>query len=154
MNSSPVSIEVSSLPAPHGRRLLAFLLDAVLVGTTDLFLFFVLGINTLAIGGTFTLFAFYSVLLWAFTGSSIGKGLLGLRLVTASHGLPGLGRAIARFVVMALLSVFWIAWSTCLFRNDRRAIHDLIGGTWLVYQPRQFRRAEETVDELTTTRAG
>ncbi len=79
--------------------------------------------------------------LLAWRGQSVGKVLLGLRIVCQSDGSPaGAARAfllrgavpftIEQIPGLGLL--FWIVDSCFIFRNDHRCLHDLIAGTKVV----------------------
>jgi uncharacterized RDD family membrane protein YckC len=69
---------------------------------------------------------------WARTGRTPGKSLLGLAVVgLESSGGGGIGvrRALLRAVCVGFLGFGAIL---VLFRKDRRALHDLLAGTWVV----------------------
>jgi uncharacterized RDD family membrane protein YckC len=79
--------------------------------------------------------------LLAWRGQSVGKLLLGLRIVRQDDGAaPGLYRAfLLRGTVPFIFEqipvaglVFWIVDSSLIFRDDHRCLHDLIAGTKVV----------------------
>ena len=79
--------------------------------------------------------------LLAWRGQSVGKLLLGLRIVRAADGAaPGAVRAFfIRGGIPFLIGqvpgvnvVFWLADSCYIFRDDHRCLHDLIAGTRVV----------------------
>jgi uncharacterized RDD family membrane protein YckC len=79
--------------------------------------------------------------LLAWRGQSVGKLLLGLRIVRAADGgAPGVLRAfLLRGTVPFMIEqvpvagfVFWVVDSCYIFRDDRRCLHDLIAGTRVV----------------------
>jgi uncharacterized RDD family membrane protein YckC len=74
----------------------------------------------------------YFVLLHTLEGRTVGKWLLGLRVVGADQARIGYLRALTRFIVAALsaplvLGFLWILWS-----REKRAWHDLVARTWVI----------------------
>jgi uncharacterized RDD family membrane protein YckC len=131
------------LPAPHGRRLLAHIVDLAVFGA--LIFLPVLGITMAAPtafispeGGASQILELvaallYSVTFWRLTGTSPGKRLLGLRLVGPDGGHPNVTRSVVRWTVMAILGIpFGLTWWPVLLRKDRRAMHDCLAGTRVV----------------------
>ncbi len=84
--------------------------------------------------------------LWALTGQTLGKWLLGLRVVTVDGGPVSLARALLRvagYLLSALplyLVFFWV-----LFDSDRRALHDRLAGTVVVYERSTRRELARTL---------
>ena len=71
---------------------------------------------------------------WALTGATIGKWLLGLRVVRADGYPPTFVRSLIRFVGYGLSAiVFFLGYLWVLFDNERRAWHDELAGTWVIY---------------------
>src|SRR5579885_2289726 len=75
-------------------------------------------------------------LLWQFAGNlaggTPGKRALGLAIVTADGGRPGVGRAVVRTAGWVLSTPlanfgFWLA----LFHPKTRTLHDLLSGTYV-----------------------
>ncbi|HEY8537235.1 MAG TPA: RDD family protein [Steroidobacteraceae bacterium] len=75
------------------------------------------------------------------SGQTIGKRLIGIRIVSATDGqLVSLGKLFgARYVPIQLAGLvpfignfLWIADALFIFREDRRCLHDLIAGTRVV----------------------
>lgn len=76
----------------------------------------------------------YFVVLWAVVGQTVGKRVLGLRVVDATGAPIGLGRAGVRmlgYLVSALPAYLGFAW--VLLDPKRRGWHDLLAGTLVVY---------------------
>lgn len=138
-------------PAPHRRRLAAWLVDTVVavvvwfgVAMVLVMVFSMLGAGALGSEGqasdTPMLLAFlgvaaYFVLSWGLAGTTPGRALFKLRLVAADGGRPGVARAFARYLVMVLLTpLLGLAWWPIVRRPDRRGFHDLAAGTWPVYR--------------------
>jgi uncharacterized RDD family membrane protein YckC len=67
-------------------------------------------------------------------GRTAGMGVLGLLLVRADGTDGGPGRAVVRVVAFPLsILTFGLGFLPILLRRDRRALHDLIAGTAVVY---------------------
>ena len=124
--------DTSDLPvADRGRRLVAFVVDGPVVWAMS----FVVGLIWAAAdpsgydvamarherGFAILLFGIYVVPCWAIAGTSLGKWLLGLKLVGPRQQPPGVLRAFVRFLVMAALSpLFGLPWWTVLVRRTAR----------------------------------
>ena len=76
---------------------------------------------------------------WASTGRTPGKALLGLRVVTDDGKPLGVGRAIARAALCALVGPILLTWALVSRRNA--GIHDLLLSTAVLYdwRPRTSR---------------
>ncbi|MBK8595899.1 MAG: FHA domain-containing protein [Holophagales bacterium] len=77
---------------------------------------------------------------WARTGRTPGKALLRLSVVLAGPSVPtpgiGLQKAFVRFLAITLSgALLGIGFLLVLFREDRRALHDLLAGTKVVRTP-------------------
>lgn len=76
---------------------------------------------------------FYFVYFTTHGGSTPGKMLLGLRIITASGGPMGTGRAIGRLFARALSSaIFYIGDIMAGFDSQKRALHDRICDTRVI----------------------
>jgi len=79
-------------------------------------------------------FGFYLVVAWWLFGKSVGKAVMGLRIVRPDGTTPGLWRCLLRYIgygISALLcfaGFFWIA-----IDNRRRAWHDHLASTYVIY---------------------
>lgn len=95
----------------------------------DPFLFLLSWAWILLVGG-------YFILLHGMEGQTVGKWLLGLRVVAAGQEPIGYRRAALRWAasLLALFSVVGLLW--ILFQREKRGWHDLIAGTWVVRQKR------------------
>ncbi len=80
--------------------------------------------------------ALYVVGGWAWRGRTPGKSLLGLTVVKRGEvGGRGIGwkTALIRAVVLVLAGLpAGLGWVWALFQRERRALHDLAAGTWVV----------------------
>jgi uncharacterized RDD family membrane protein YckC len=75
-------------------------------------------------------FAIYLTVLWTATGRTVGKQVMGLRVIRARGGEIGLARALARAI---LCVVFPVGLLWCLVDRRDRALHDLVLGSAVVY---------------------
>jgi uncharacterized RDD family membrane protein YckC len=76
----------------------------------------------------------YFVVFWSLTGRTIGKSILGLKVVAPSGMPPTIGRSIVRvlgYVVSAIF--FWAGYLWVLVDADRKAWHDHMANTFVVY---------------------
>jgi uncharacterized RDD family membrane protein YckC len=80
--------------------------------------------------GYFDLLVVYLTFAWWLAGRSIGNHVWGIRVTTRSGGRPGLVRSFARAVICAFFPV-GLLW--CAVDRDRRALHDLLLRTSVVY---------------------
>jgi uncharacterized RDD family membrane protein YckC len=81
--------------------------------------------------------AIYLPASWALTGRSIGKWLLGLRIVRADGADFGLARCVVRFAGYWLSAIpFGIGFLASLLDRRRRTFHDRLAGTLVVYDER------------------
>jgi uncharacterized RDD family membrane protein YckC len=71
---------------------------------------------------------------WATSGRSLGMAIVGLRVVRADGAPVSFGHAVLRIVTLPLSVVFLgIGLLIMLVQPERRALHDLIAGTAVVY---------------------
>ncbi len=124
--------EGPSCVAPMGRRLLALIVDWVLcylIGST------IVGHSVVNVTDaryqeaswvSLLLFAFEVYVLTAVSGLTVGKRLLGLRVIRTNGGRPGFKWAAVR----TLLLLFVIP--ACLTDRDMRGLHDRASDTIVV----------------------
>ncbi|HEX7596985.1 MAG TPA: RDD family protein [Polyangia bacterium] len=147
-----------------GRRLLAAIVDALLVtsvslGATalaalalgvslpsskelgpDFVLAGLLDRNPMALGALGLLFgmgALYQIYLGGILGQTAGKRLFRLRVISSHGQTPGPLLGCLRFVAL-LLSILpvGLGWLWCLFDRERRALHDHLSGTYVIVEER------------------
>jgi uncharacterized RDD family membrane protein YckC len=131
-------------------RLVAFMIDvAVVFGMFTLFSAGILFVFSDLLGRTevaistqtgvglllFISWAFsYGVISLAVAGRTVGKWIVGERVVAKSGQPVHLGQAIRRVVTMPLSFLFLgLGFIGLLFGRQRRALHDILGGTVVVY---------------------
>ncbi len=75
---------------------------------------------------------------WGLIGATIGKWILGLRIVDHRGRSPiGLSRAFLRLAAYSVSSVtLGMGHLLIILRPDRRALHDVLAGTWVVRRPK------------------
>lgn len=117
--------------APMGRRLMALLVDWLLC---YLIASSIAGHSVAAVDAhstdaqllTLLLFTIEVYLLTAISGLTVGKRLLGMRVIRTSGGRPGFGWAALR----TLLLLFVVP--ACLTDRDQRGLHDRAADTIVV----------------------
>jgi len=100
---------------------------------------------------TFVFAAAYTTVLHALFGQTVGKMIVGVRVVVGEDGVPpsfgaSLLRYVAYFVSFATLGLGYVM---AALRHDKRALHDLIAGTRVERVPRAL-----VVDDPAGPRAG
>ncbi len=87
----------------------------------------------------------YEVVSWSGFGRTLGKALMGLRVVTRDGERVGVLRAFARvfgYVVAAIPLYAGFAW--VIVDERRRGWHDFIAGTHVLYAPGRFALGRRT----------
>ena len=139
-------------PSPAGfvTRLLAFVLDVVvivwttqatawLVRTNDAILrrFARIDYSELVLAGLPVIAAAYYVGFWMLGGRTPGKWILGLRVVADDGQRIRLSRAALRLVGYVLSALpLYAGFLWVLVDRERRAWHDRLAGTRVIYDPR------------------
>ena len=137
--------EVPLVPAPHGRRIAAKLVDVLLfivilagfVGlafaiTKVLHVEQVLGL--VAAAGIILLslgYAAYTIVAESYYGRTVGKHLFNLRVVRESGARIGIGQSIVR-QLPAFFQVYWIDAVFALFTDRRQRAFELLSKTRVV----------------------
>jgi uncharacterized RDD family membrane protein YckC len=128
-------------PAGHGQRILALIIDGLLLGLIvgiGGVLMFVLG-ESLGTTGLIVLLVViciplvvYEPYFIAANGATPGKSAMGLRVVNKDGGPVSVGQSIARFVLKNILNQFFIPLFVPLFTERRQGLHEMITSTYLV----------------------
>ncbi len=147
--------------ASFPRRLVAVAIDtAVVLGTTlgvtalaavalnlqlpnlrelgpDLLVAGVLDRNPMAVGAVGLLLglgALYHIYLGGVAGQTLGLKLMGLRIISVKGTLPGPARGLLRYLALCLSVLpVGLGWLWCLFDRERRAVHDHLAGTFVIF---------------------
>jgi uncharacterized RDD family membrane protein YckC len=71
---------------------------------------------------------------WGASGKTVGMALLGVKVVAADGSYAGPRRAVLRTLAFPLsFLLLGLGFTGILFQRDRRALHDMIAGTAVVY---------------------
>lgn len=138
-------------PVPHGRpagplgRLLGFVIDSVLVSTL-----FGLGVSLTSslwelffstsfdpsrnegspwLAGFGVWWFFYLWVSLSVAGRTVGKGIVGLRVVAVGGGPLGPGRAALRVLAFPFSFILGLGFVPAVLGRNRRALHDLVAGS-------------------------
>lgn len=138
------------------RRFVAWvILDCLILGAIGTVVFLVLwGLPTLIFGlidqnlaavggfiglllglaGAIVAYILYVIVPTGKTGMTIGKRIMGIKVVDREGNPPGIGKAFLRESVGKLLSevIFGLGFILAAFDNQRRAWHDRIAGTYVI----------------------
>jgi uncharacterized RDD family membrane protein YckC len=86
---------------------------------------------------------FYFVSFWSLTGRTMGKSVMGLKVIRADGRPPTIGHSIIRFFGYGVSAiVFWLGYFWVLVDNDRQAWHDHMAKTWVVYDYARHKQGE------------
>ncbi|HET7629563.1 MAG TPA: RDD family protein [Bacillales bacterium] len=126
-------------PAGFWIRLLALILDGILLWVLFLFLSF-LGNDdpSIIVNIVDCLYGLLLPIFWS--GYTVGKRICGIRITRLDDRPVGLGTMLLRNFVAGLIyiltlgialivSIFMVA-----FRSDKRAIHDFVAGTYVTHE--------------------
>lgn len=111
-------------------RFVAYLVDAILIGTINsLLLFFIPSLTFLV----YLIFPIYFIYLTGTSGQTIGKKLLDIKVVNTSGEVIGIPQSIFRYV-MYLVSGFIlsIGFIMAAFDEKKRALHDRVVKTYVI----------------------
>jgi uncharacterized RDD family membrane protein YckC len=75
----------------------------------------------------------YNVALWVVSGQTLGKRVLGVRVMRADGTRLTVGRALVRQVGYLISSIFYLGFLWILFDNKRQGFHDKLAGTIVTY---------------------
>lgn len=76
----------------------------------------------------------YCVISWHLTGETIGDGLMGIQVVSPDGGPLSFGRSIRRMIGYFIAAIpLFLGFIWVLFNKQRRGWHDMIAGTYVVY---------------------
>ena len=155
----PVLQQLQGTTAGFVTRLLAYLLDVVILTAIIAFggwvalllddLFkdagFDLPTSSAAVFTALTVWVIggYYVISWSLTGRTVGKAVLGVKVVMPNGRPPSIGRSFLRLFGYAVSTLalfagyFWI-----LVDENRKGWHDHIAGTWVVYDWNRRKKGE------------
>lgn len=77
---------------------------------------------------------FYFVMFWSLTGRTLGKMVMGLRVIGPTGSPPSVGKSFVRLIGYGVsMLAFWMGYLWIIIAVDRRAWHDHMANTWVVY---------------------
>ena len=133
---------ITTRPAGFWIRVVAALLDFAVFGIVKLSLGLLAarawrteldapgGVQGVVSVCTMLFAVFYTIVLHSLEGQTIGKLLVGVRVVGLDGEPPPLGASVLRYFAYAVsLLPFGLGFVMAGLRSDRRALHDLIAGT-------------------------
>ncbi len=82
--------------------------------------------------GSIFLATLYFVVFHAGEGKTIGKRLLGLRVVGPEQSAIGYSRALLRWLVMVVLAPLGLGFLWILWSREKRGWHDYLARTWVI----------------------
>ncbi len=125
---------VSGPRASFGVRLVAIIIDSILVGIVGAILSLVLGSTVGSVLNVILGLAYYGYLEGSPSGQTVGKKAMNIRVIDFNGGGPiGPGRALLRYLgrivsaLPCLLGYFWMLWD-----SEKQTWHDKIATTVVV----------------------
>lgn len=136
------------------RRYLAFMIDLVILASFSLLLFYLtyvaysVGLSAnrrslsaynatpfwrFALWGSFLLCGWYFVLFHATAGRTLGKWLLGLRVVGPNRSPITYAQAFKRWIGYFVSGFLGLGFLWILISRERRGWHDYLAGTWVIH---------------------
>lgn len=122
-------------PAPRGARLLACLIDGMIVMGLVIVFFVTRSVALCLLGGALLFFG--QLYFLSADGQTIGKKAMAIKIVKAETGANGgfVANVLKRVIlnaVIGLVPLYALVDILFIFREDRRCIHDLIAGTKVI----------------------
>ncbi len=116
-----------------GKRFVAIVIDCIIIGVVSGALSF--GLKGSALGGLLSAVIGFGYFIY-FEGSerqaTLGKQVMGIKVVTASGGKIDYAKAAVRNLSRILSGILLIGYIMALFTEKEQALHDLIAGTIVV----------------------
>lgn len=78
-------------------------------------------------------FGLYCVIGWSWAGLTVGKALMGLRVVDRAGARPSIARSIVRVLGYIVSSILWVGFIWIAIDRDREGFHDKIARTRVIY---------------------
>jgi uncharacterized RDD family membrane protein YckC len=146
-----------------GPRLAATLIDGAMVGFLGFMLAFILGfiaiftnmVNPGQVNGVLELLTvlcllFFSILyyigFWTTDGQTMGKTIVGLKVIRTDGTQLSVGRALLRYIgYIVSASLFSIGFLWAAFDPKRQGWHDKLAGTLVVYAETEFTATDKVI---------
>ena len=157
------TLDATARPAGFWMRAVALALDFLLFFAVQFSLGYVVarlwgpevedswGFRLLVVAFTFLFTAAYTTILHACGGQTVGKMIVGIRVVAADGSPLSPGAALLRYFAYFLsLATLTLGYLMAGLRRDKRALHDLVAGSRVERMVRLRRAAVplEPVDEV------
>lgn len=136
-----LNTQTISRPAGFWIRVLASILDSIVVAIPLAFVSYLITGNWQGDIFTSLISVLYPLLLpviWF--GYTIGKRIVGIRIVKINGEKAGFGTMLMRVIVASLIYIVTLGIAAIVsafmvgLRKDKRAIHDFIAGTYVTYE--------------------
>ncbi len=122
-------------------RFAARLIDGLIVGAIGAVLFIALSMVEPVLGNTFAFiasFIYYIAMHGSSWQATVGKKVLGIRVIRADGSDVSYGRATGRsFAELISYLVFMIGYIMAAFTDQKKSLHDIICDTRVVYDTRK-----------------
>ncbi len=82
---------------------------------------------------TLTVWLVYYLGLWMLTGQTVGKWIMGVRIVRTDGGRLRIGNCVRRLVGYLLSAILFLGYLWVLVDDRRQGFHDKLAGTFVVY---------------------
>jgi uncharacterized RDD family membrane protein YckC len=146
-----------------GPRLAATLIDSAMVGFLSFMLAFILGfiviftnmVNPGQVNGVLELLTvlcllffsiFYYIGFWTTDGQTMGKTIVGLKVIGTDGTQLSVGRALLRYIgYIVSASLFSIGFLWAAFDPKRQGWHDKLAGTLVVYAETEFTATDKII---------
>jgi len=126
-------MEVAMNYAGFWRRLVAVIIDGVILGAITGVLMAIFGAQQAASWLGSIIGIIYVIGFWTWRGQTLGKMVMGIKIVETDGSPIGIGRAILRYVgylvstIIICIGYLMIAWD-----SKKQGLHDKIAGTYVV----------------------
>ena len=123
-------------PAGFWIRVVAYLIDAIILGIVNFALGSVLKGSGASTGLSTLISLVYFAVLWSSIGggATLGMRALGLKVIGADGQPVNLGRAVLRYIGLAVsVLILLIGVIMVAFTDRKRGLHDMIAGTYVVH---------------------
>jgi len=126
-------MEVEMNYAGFWRRLVAYIIDGIILGAITGVLMAIFGAQQAASWLSSAIGIIYIIGFWTWRGQTLGKMVMGVKIVKTDGSPIGIGRAILRYIgylisaVIILIGYLMIAWD-----SKKQGLHDKIAGTYVV----------------------
>lgn len=128
-------------PAGFWIRFAASILDTIIVMVPlAIISYFITGAWEGDISTSIASFLYYLILPVVWVGYTIGKRIVGIRIVKVNGEKVGFGTTLMRYVVASLIYIVTLGALVIVslfmigLRKDKRAIHDFVAGTYVTYE--------------------